>query len=97
MPIGLFQILLGALGVFFAHSLGRSAVKLHSGQISRGTTIGWALRTTVCVYAVFYFGGLHWPFVLVLVLALANLAFGVWLESRPKHDEDLSKVMFPHD
>jgi chromate transport protein ChrA len=97
MPTGLFQTLLGALGVLFAHFLGRSAVKLQCGQVPRGATFGWALRTTVCVYAVFYFGGLHWPFMLVLALAAASLAGGVWLESRPKKVEDLSKIMFPKE
>jgi len=95
MPTGPFQTLLGALGVLFAHFLGRGEVKLRRGAVSRGAAIGWALRTTVCVYAVFYFGGLHWPFILVLALAAASLTGGVWLESRPKKVEDLSKIMFP--
>ena len=97
MTTGPFQTLLGALGVLFAHFLGRSAVRLQRGAVKRGVTIGWALRTTVCVYAVFYFGGLHWPFILVFALAAASLTGGVWLESRPKKVEDLSKIMFPEE
>ena len=95
MPTGLFQTLLGALGVLFAYFLGRGAVKLRRGEVKRGATFGWALRTTVCVYAVFFFGGLRWPFILVFALAAASLTGGVWLESRPKKVEDLSKIMFP--
>ena len=97
MPTGLFQTLLGALGVLFAHFLGRGAVKLQRGEVSRGATFGWALRTTVCVYAVFYLGGWRWPFMLVFALAAASLTGGVWLESRPKKVEDLSKIMFPKE
>ena len=97
MPTGLFQTLLGALGVLFAHLLGRSAVRLQRGEVKRGITFGWALRTTVCVYAVFYFGGLHWPFILVFALAAVSLTGGVWLESRPKKVENLSKIMFPKE
>jgi len=95
MPTGPFQTLLGALGVLFAFFLGRGAVKLQRGEVSRGATIGWALRTTVCVYVVFYFGGLHWPFILVFALAAASLTGGVWLESRPKKVEDLPKIVLP--
>jgi hypothetical protein len=97
MPTGPFQTLLGALGVLFAHFLGRGAVKLQRGEVSRGATFGWALRTTVCVYAVFYLGGLHWPFILVFALAAASLTGGVWLESRPRKVEDLPKIMFPKE
>ena len=97
MPTGLFQTLLGALGVLFAYFLGRSAVKLRRGEVTRGATFGWALRTTVCVYAVFFFGGLRWPLILVFALAAASLAGGVWLESRPRKVEDLSKIMFPEE
>lgn len=97
MPTGLFQTLLGALGVFFAHWLGHSAIKLRRGEVPRGAPISWALRTTVCVYAVYFFGGLRWPFFTILTLAVASLAAGVWLESRPKKDEDLSKVIFPQE
>ncbi len=97
MPTGPFQTLLGALGVLFAYFLGRGAVKLRRGEVTRGATFSWALRTTVCVYAVFFFGGLRWPFILVFVLAAASLIGGVWLESRPKKVEDLSKIMFPEE
>jgi hypothetical protein len=97
MPTGPFQAVLGILGVMFAHMLGRSAVKLWRGEVRRGVTIGWALRTTVCVYGVFYFGGFRWPFLLVFALAAAALVAGAWLESRPRKVEDLSKVMFPPD
>ena len=97
MPTGLFQTLLGALGVVFAHFLGRGAVRLRRGQIKRGVAVAWALRTTVCVYAVFYLGGLRWPFLTVFALAAMSLAAGVWLEARPKKEEDLTQVMFPPD
>lgn len=97
MPTGPFQTLLGALGVLFAYFLGRGAVKLQRGEVTRGAAFGWALRTTVCVYAVFFFGGLRWPFILVVALAVASLTGGVWLESRPKKAEDLSKIMFPEE
>ncbi len=97
MPTGLFQTLLGALGVLFAFSLGRNAVKFRRGEVRRGAAIGWALRTTVCVYAVFYFGGLRWPFLLTLALAAVALTAGVWLESRPRKAEDLTHLMFPKE
>jgi hypothetical protein len=97
MPTGPFQTLLGILGVIFAYLLGRSAVKLRRGEVRRAATFGWALRTTVCVYAVFYFGGFRWPFILVFALAAASLAAGVWLQSRPRKAEDLSTVIFPQD
>ncbi len=97
MPIGLFQTLLGALGILFAFSLGRSAVRLRRGKVRKGATIGWALRTTVCVYAVFYFGGLRWPFLLTLGLAVVSLSAGVWMESRPRKTDDLTEIIFPKE
>ena len=92
-----FPVLLGPLGVFFAFALGRSAVNVMRGKVRRSAAMGWALRTTVCVYAVFFFGGLRWPFLLTLALAAAALAGGAWLETRPKKVEDLTKVMFPQE
>lgn len=97
MPIGLFQTLLGALGILFAFSLGRSAARLRRGEVRKGVTIGWALRSTVCVYAVFFFGGLRWPFLLTLGLAAVALAAGVWMESRPRRSEDLTEIIFPKE
>lgn len=97
MPYGAFIVVLAPLGVLFAFTLGRTAVKLMRGQARQRAAVGWALRTTVCVYAIFYFGGLRWPFLVTLGAAIVALAGGAWFESRPKKVEDLSKIMFPQE
>ncbi len=96
MPLLPFQILLGLLGIFFAHFAGRSGVRLSRGQATRSRFITWLLRTIVCLYAVFWFGGLGWIAGLILGLAAGSLAWGAFDEWRPKRQpEDLSKTMFP--
>jgi hypothetical protein len=97
MPIAAFTVVLAPLGILFAFTLGRTAVKAMRDRTRQRAAIGWALRTTVCVYAIFYFGGLRWPFLVTLALAVAALAAGAWLEARPKKTEDLSQVMFPKE
>ena len=96
MMVEPFQVLLGLLGVFFAHFLGRSGVRLARRQAARARFIAWLLRTAACLYAVVWFGGFRLVSIVVLALAALSLAWGVFDEYRPKKEpEDLTKLMFP--
>lgn len=96
MMVEPFQILLGLLGIFFAHFLGRSAVRLSRRQATRARFLTWLLRTAACLYAVVWFGGLRTVAALVLALAVLSLAWGLFDEYRPKKPpEDLTRIMFP--
>lgn len=93
----LLRAILGALCVFFAHFLGRSAVRVFQGKSARSRAITWALRAGVTVLGVFWGRGLDTISVVVVALAASALAFGAWLEWRPRHEEDLSKALFPEE
>jgi len=93
----LLRALIGLLAIFFAHYLGRSAVGLVQRRETRARTISWALRTTVCVLAVFWHYGPDTLALIVFVLVVLSLLSGVWAQLHPPKDEGVVEKMFPKD
>jgi hypothetical protein len=98
MPVSLelMRILVGGLSVFFAHFLGRTVVQVSQGKKRRRPLYTWALRFVLSLVAVSYWG-VDRVALIVIVLDLAAFAAGWWDEWRPKHEEDLTRTMFPED
>ena len=98
MPVSIefLRGVLGVLGVLFAHFLGRTIVKVQKGRARKRALYTWALRFILSVVAVCY---LAVDRLAIIVLVLDAVAFGIgwWDEWRPKHEEDLTRTMFPDD
>ena len=92
----LLRIVVGGLSVLFAHMLGRSIGLSSKGRARRRPLITWALRYALSASAVCYFGIDRFA-VIVIVLGALLFAVGWWDEWRPKHQEDLTRQMFPDD
>ena len=97
MPYGPLRVIVGLLCVFFAHFVGRSAIRVRQGRTRQSTLMSWMLRTLVASVAVFWHTGLDRISVGTIVLAIVAAAAGVYLEWRPRHHDELEKVMFPPD
>jgi len=95
MPFGFLRGMLGALCILFAYPWGRSWVRLSRKQERRSRLIAWSLRTIVTAVAVLFRIGFDALSIVVLTLAILSFAAGVYFEWRPKHHEELDKVMFP--
>ena len=95
VPLDFLRGLLGALCVFFAHFLGRSAVGVYRGSLKKSRVYGWLLRTVVTAAAIVWRKGLDLIAVVVFALAAIALALGAWAELRPRQQEDLTGEMFP--
>lgn len=95
MPFGVLRGFLGALCIFFAHYFGRSGLRLYQGRERRSWTIAWALRTIVTGLAAVWRFGFDAITISVAALSILSFATGVYLEWRPKHREELDKIMFP--
>lgn len=89
--------MMGMFCVLFSYSLGKSAIRLHRGQERRSSTLAWALRTVLTGVAAFWRAGFDEITVGAFALALLSFAGGAYLEWRPKHQEELDKVIFPHE
>ena len=95
MPIQFLRVLLGLLAMFFGYMLGRAATRLrHAGQpLTKALT--WILRTVVSLGAIIWTRGLDWLGIVLTVLTLACIAFGIYLESRPRHQDEIH-LFTPH-
>jgi hypothetical protein len=89
--------MMGVFCVLFSYSLGKSAIRLHRGRERRSRTLAWALRTAVTGAAASWRAGFDEITVGALAVALLSLAGGAYLEWRPRHQDELDKVMFPHE
>lgn len=92
--MNLLRGLLGVLGMFFAHMLGRSMVRSRREKQPKRILYTWGLRTAAALGAVCY-GGVDWVSIVTLVLAAASLALGIRTASRPPREEDLTETIFP--
>ena len=97
MPLGFLRSMLGVLCVAFAAFFGRSYVRLRRGPERTSRTIAWALRTTVTGLAVAWSAGFDAVTIAVVSGAILSFAAGAYFEWRPKHHEELDKVMFPRE
>jgi|KBSMisStandDraft_5_1062788.scaffolds.fasta_scaffold4663675_1 hypothetical protein len=98
MPVSLefLRGLLGGLSIFFAHFFGRAVVKVSKGKERKRALYTWGLRSVLTIAAVCYRGVDR---LAIVILALDAIAFGLgwWDEWRPKHEEDLTRTIFPED
>jgi hypothetical protein len=97
MPVGILRAMMGAFCVLFSYSLGKSAIRLHRGRERRSRTLAWTLRTVITGVAASWRAGFDEITVGVFALSLLSLAGGAYLEWRPRHQEELDKVMFPRE
>ena len=98
MPVSIefLRGLVGGISIFFAHFLGRSCVLVSKGREKRRPLITWAIRYALAIGAVLYRGFVRLA-VVILALGAVLFALGWWDEWRPRHQEDLTKKMFPDD
>jgi hypothetical protein len=97
MPLGFLRGMLGVLCIAFAQFFGRSYIRLHRGRERKSRTIAWALRTMVTGLAVVWRASFDAVSIVVVGGAVLSFAAGAYFESRPKHQDDLGKVMFPRE
>jgi len=93
IPLDVLRVVLGLLGLFFAHFLGRSIVRVQRGRPAR-SLYGWLIRTLICCAAVLWRRGLDGISIAVFTLSAASLVIGAWDEQRPKKQDDLTKEIF---
>jgi hypothetical protein len=97
MPLGILRILMGAFCVLFAYAFGKSAVRLKHGRERRSRAIAWALRTIVTGLAAAWRAGFDLITITVLTLTVLSFAGGAYVEWRPKHEEELDRIIFPNE
>lgn len=96
VPFELLRGVLLVLGIFFAHFLGRSIARVRRGDQRLSGVYAWALRTLVAGAAVAWPYGLDATTLGAWTLALAALAAGIWVGTRPRRaPDDPSKEIFP--
>jgi len=89
MPLQLLRVALGVLAVVFAHALGRVTARLRLQKQPFSKALTWALRTAICLLAVFWRRGFDAISIAILALAAVSFALGVLLEQRPRHEEEV--------
>jgi len=97
VPLGLLRAALGLLCLFFAHFLGRSAVRFCQGAEPGAKTTAWVLRVALAYGAILWSGGLDILAVIILVLTALVLAVGIYVQLHPPKEEDLSRQIFPKE
>lgn len=97
MSFGLIRWILGFFCIFFAPAFGRSVIRFRQGRERPFRLIAWSLRTIVTGIVVAWTGGFDRTTIVVYSLAALLFAAGAYYEWRPRHDDELEKVMFPRD
>jgi hypothetical protein len=95
IPFGLLRGMLGLLCIFFAHYFGRSWVRFRAGRERYSRLIAWGLRTAVTVLGLLWPRGLDAVAIAFFVLSACAMAAGAYMELRPRHEEDLTRTIFP--
>lgn len=95
MSFALIRWILGVFCIFFAPAFGRSVIRFLQGRERQSRLIAWALRTIVTGAAVSFRGGFDRTTIVVYSLAILCFGAGAWYEWRPRHEDELEKVMFP--
>jgi hypothetical protein len=93
IPLDTLRVLVGLLGLFFAHFLGRSIVRVRRGQNMR-SLYGWLVRTLIAEGAILWHRGLDTLAIVAFTLTAVSLVVGFWDEQRPKKQEDLTREIF---
>lgn len=86
---------MGVFCVLFSYSLGKSVIRLRRGRERRSRTLAWTLRTLITGVAAWWRAGFDEITVGAFALGLLSFAGGAYLEWRPKHQEELDRIMFP--
>jgi hypothetical protein len=94
--MGLLRGIVAVLALLFAFALGRALARAQRGVPKAGVA-SWAIRFLLTMLAVSWRGGLDRITLVAMALAAFGLALSYLLESRPRKQEDLSGVIFPHD
>ncbi len=97
MEFVVLRLILGAFCVLFAPALGSSLVRFRQGRERQSRMLTWALRVVVTGAVVSFRTGFDRVTMIVYSLALLAFLAGAYFEWRPKHDEELEKVMFPRE
>lgn len=92
VPLDALRVAVGALCVFFAYFLGRSAVRVYRGRQKHSRLIAWTLRTAVAAAGVWWRSGADHISLAVLILAALSGAAGVYEEWRPRHQEEPPRI-----
>ncbi|HVP46879.1 MAG TPA: hypothetical protein VMT32_09855 [Bryobacteraceae bacterium] len=95
MPVVILRVMMGAFCVLFAYAFGKSAIRFRRGRERRSRTIAWALRTIVTGLAAAWRAGFDLVTLAVVTLAALSFAGGAYVEWRPKHEEELDRIIFP--
>jgi hypothetical protein len=94
--LGLMRGILALLGVFFAYFLGRALGKAILKR-PKPRLAGWAIRTALALLALSWRGGGDRLTATALILSAVACGIGVFLERRPRRQEDLTGVIFPRE
>jgi fucose permease len=97
MSFGIIRWILGVFCILFAPAFGRSVIRFQQRRERVSRLVAWALRTIVTGAVVPFRGGFDRTTIIVYSLAIVLFIAGAYYEWRPKHEDELEKVMFPRD
>jgi len=97
MPPVILRLMMGAFCILFAYAFGKSVLRFRRGRERRSRTIAWALRAVVTALAAAWGAGFDLITVAVVSLAALTFAGGAYVEWRPKHEEELDRIIFPNE
>ncbi len=75
--------------MFFAYALGRAATRLHNAGQPMAKALTWVLRTVVTLGAILWTRLFDPLAIVAIAAAVASLAAGIYLESRPHRTEEI--------
>ena len=75
--------------MFFAYELGRAATRLHNAGQPIARALTWVLRTVVTLGAILWTRVFDPLAIVAIAAAMASLAAGIYLESRPRRTEEI--------
>jgi hypothetical protein len=97
VPLGFMRGFVGVIGIGCAYMLGRSVVFLRQGRVRVSRVYAWAIRTLLCLLAVWYPARPDVDTSDLVVWSLAAIAFALayWDASRVKKHEEVKLDIFP--
>ncbi len=99
VPLGFMRGFVGVIGVGCAYMLGRTVLFFRQGRVRISRVYAWAIRTILCLLAVWYPGRPDLDTSDLVVWLLVAVAFGLayWDASRVKKQEEVKLEIFPDD